>query len=386
MHLHNQRYGKPICIRLFADQAKATDIRYLPSPEHTSQSYYTQTMLNRFDHIVPKLLIAPNYRALRHVTIHIVVLLISINVFWDEPIYFLPQRLGSWLLYFILIDVIIYVNMYILVPKLLFRDRTSLYLTVTPLFILIMVLVIGWLQSGAQENGTEIITPVSIGIASAFLSFALFIAGLTSLQILKYRIENSSRIRELNTATKRIELANLKSQINPHFLFNMLNNAHFMVDEDSEKSSQLLTKLKDLLFYQIEEGSKESVSLKREIAFIKDYLELEKLRRDRFSYQIHLEGVTDIPIPPLLFIPFIENAVKHNPENDSYINLAIKLIGKTLLFECSNPKAKAEYKKGAGGIGLQNTKRRLDLLFGQHYQLQFKDLNNIFTITMKLSL
>jgi len=343
-------------------------------------------MLNQLDHIVPRLLIAPQYRALRHIIIHIIVLLISINVFWDEPVDFLPQRFSAWLFYFILIDVIIYVNMYILVPKLLFKDRTSLYLMVTPLFILIMVFIIGWLQSRGPEQGAEIITPLPIGIASAFLSFALFIAGLTALQLLKYRIENTFRIRELNTATKRMELANLKSQVNPHFLFNMLNNAHFMVAEDSGKSSRILTRLKDLLFYQIEEGANENVSLKREIAFIKDYLELEKLRRDRFSYHMHLEGVTDISIPPLLFIPFIENAVKHNPENDSYVNITIKLIGETLYFECSNPKDKAGYKKKAGGIGLQNTKRRLELLFGGNYQLQFKNVNNIFTITMKLDL
>src|SRR5699024_12813033 len=105
--------------------------------------------------------------------------------------------------------------MYILVPKLLFKDRTSLYLMVTPLFILIMVFFIGWLQSRGPEQGAEIITTLPIGIASAFLSFAPFIAGLTDLQLLKYRIENTFRIRELNTTTKLIQLAHLKRKVKP---------------------------------------------------------------------------------------------------------------------------------------------------------------------------
>lgn len=343
-------------------------------------------MLNQLDRKITQILLADHHRAFRHICIHIIVLFISINVFWDEPDAFIVQRFTSWLLYFLFIDAAIYINMYILVPRLLFRDRTLTYLLATSGFILCMVLGIGFMQSGADEKGAGIDTPPVIGITSGFLSFALFIIGLTALQLLRFRIGNTSKINALNATTMRIELAMLKNQINPHFLFNMLNNAHFMVEENPKKSAKILSRLKDLLFYQMEYGSYDKVSLKQEITFIRDYLALEKLRRDRFNYSMHLENIVNIEIPPLLFIPFIENAVKHNPENDAHIDITIKLSYNTLYFSCCNPKAKNKHRQVAGGIGLANTSRRLELLYEKDHQLEYKDMERLYMVQMTLNL
>ena len=343
-------------------------------------------MLKRIDHIIAQILLADHYHIVRHGIIQVLVLIISINVFWDEPNYFIPERFTSWLLYFLFIDTAVYINMYVLVPRLLFKNRTFSYLLISSLFVLFMVLGIGFLQSGADEKGGEISTPPIIGIASGFLSFTLFLVGLTALQLLRYRIKNTSKIRALSTATMRMELAMLKNQINPHFLFNMLNNAHFMVEENPIKSSKILSRLKDLLFYQMEKGAKEYVSLTHEINFVKDYLALEKLRRDRFSFSIHLQDIKEIQIPPLLFIPFIENAVKHNPENDSHIDISIQLSEQTLNFTCINTLPKVRKIQMKGGLGLSNTHRRLDLLYGKQYQLDCSEKNQQFHVHMTLNI
>src|SRR5690606_5745159 len=148
-------------------------------------------------------------------------------------------------------------------------------------------------QDGAEGGGgapAGIPTPPIIGISSGFSAFALFITGLTTLQLLKYRMENAERIAELENVTVEIELANLQNQINPHFLFNILNNANIMVVEDVEKSSYMLSKLNDLLSYQVDGGTKDMVKLAEEIAFLDDYLGLEKTRRDRFTYSIQMDG------------------------------------------------------------------------------------------------
>lgn len=342
-------------------------------------------MLSRINHITSYLLLKPSYRIVRHSLLQLAVLLITVNILWDEPVRILPDRFLAWGIYIALINVTIYINMYLLVPNLLLKGKTKGYLGLTFSLIFFFVISVGILQAVSDgESVTTNRTPAVIGILSGFASFGLFIAGLTNLQLFKYLSENRRRINQLENATMSVELANLQNQVNPHFLFNMLNNANVMAGEDADKSSYILSKLNDLLRYQVEKGSEKTVKLKDDVTLIRDYLELEKLRRDRFNFRIHLEGNIDIELPPLLFIPFVENAVKHNPENDSYVEIVLLVTSDKLHFECRNPKAKSYQIKKEGGIGLVNIKRRLDLLFKRNYSLTLKDEEESYTAIMEL--
>lgn len=343
-------------------------------------------MLSSINHIIPDLLLKSNYRFLRHALIQLAALLITVNVLWDEPVRILLDRFWAWGIYFLLFTMMIYINMYWLVPRLLLKGRAKLYLLLTSSLILFFIFSVGMLQTVSEGDHTSTRTPIFLGIVSGVVAFSLFIVGLTTLQLFKYRLENRRRINELENATMAIELANLQNQINPHFLFNMLNNANIMAGEDADKSSYMLSKLNDLLRYQVDKGSKESAKLKDDIAFFRDYLELEKLRRDRFGYTIHLEGNTALEVPPLLFVPFVENAVKHNPENDSYVEIVFRVTANKLYFKCKNPKAKSSQTKKEGGIGLVNIKRRLDLLFEGSYTLHLKDEKETYTVVMEITI
>lgn len=344
-------------------------------------------MLSRINHITPDLLLKPDYRFLRHGLLQVAVLLVTVNILWDDPVGILPDRLWAWGVYILLFNITIYINMYLLVPRFLLKGRTMHYIGYTFLLILFFVFSIGMLQSIAEgEDATTAPTraPMVIGLISGLASFALFIAGLTNLQLFKYLLENRQRINELENATMAVELANLQNQINPHFLFNMLNNANIMAGEDVQKSSYMLSKLNDLLRYQVDKGSEKLVKLEEDIILLRDYLELEKVRRDRFSYSIDVDGNTDLEVPPLLFIPFVENAVKHNPGNDSYVKLFFRVTEGKLHFECKNPKVKIGRPKKEGGIGLMNIGRRLDLLYGQDYKLVLKDEEESYTAIIEL--
>lgn len=342
-------------------------------------------MLSRINHITPDLLLKPEYRFLRHSLLQLAILLITVNILWDEPVHILSDRFWAWGIYIILFNITIYINMYLLVPRLLLKGETKRYIGLTFLLIFFFVFSIGMLQSLAEGEITTINrTPAFIGIISGFASFALFIAGLTNLQLFKYVLENRQRINELENATMAVELANLQNQFNPHFLFNMLNNANIMAGEDAGKSSHILSRLNDLLRYQVEKGSEETVRLRDDVALLRDYLELEKIRRDRFSYSIHVEGDADVEVPPLLFIPFVENAVKHNPGNDSYVDVVFRVSAGTLYFECKNPKAKSSRTKNEGGIGLVNIRRRLDLLFDGIYTVTLHDEKESYTVILEL--
>ena len=343
-------------------------------------------MLRKLDQRLPDLLLKPKYRFMRHALILWVIGLITVSILWDEPVRVLPGRFGAWGIYFALFSAITYLNMYVLVPRLLLRGKANRYVLITVSVVVCFIFSLGMLQGGTENSPHEIRTPAVIGIVSSIGAFSLFIVGLTALQLFKYQLENERQISALKGATMAIELANLQNQINPHFLFNMLNNANIMASEDADKSADMLARLNQLLRYQVANGSKDSVGLREDIAFFTDYLELEKIRRDRFGYTIQTTGNLDVEVPPLLFIPFIENAVKHNPENDAYVSIVFKVTARRLYFECSNPKAESPLPKKEGGIGLANVKRRLDLLFGNNYTLHLNDEEAAYTVVMEVML
>lgn len=341
-------------------------------------------MFERINHIIPDFLLKPQYRLYRHLLIQAILLLITVNVLWDEPDKILPERLGGWLAYYFQIGVVIYVNMYLLVPKFLIKGKILLYIVFLPLIILFTAFSVGLLQQVYSESISDHNTPLFFESIVSIAAFSTFTLGLTTIMLFKYLLENSRKINELENTTMAIELANLQSQINPHFLFNTLNNANILAQEDAERSSYILKKLNDLLRYQTEGERKGSVCLIDEIAFINDYLNLEKTRRDRFEYKISQVGNCNINVPPLLFIPFVENAVKHNPENDSSVEIVFRRIGNNLYFECKNPKAKFPHLNKTGGIGLVNVKKRLNLLFGKEYNLEIQDDKEFYTIKMEI--
>ena len=186
------------------------------------------------------------------------------------------------------------------------------------------------------------------------------------------------------------ELKFLKKQINPHFLFNMLNNANVLIRKNPKEASRVLFRLKDLLRYQINDSTKEKVSLNSEIQFLSDFLNLEKVRRDNFEYLIMKEGkMEQFWLPPLLFIPFVENAVKHNPdtENKSFVYLSFEVTDDRLIFRCQNSKpAIAPERAEVGGLGLKNIKRRLELLFPGNHSLEIQEDEKTYTVNLHLIL
>ena len=342
----------------------------------------------RINDIISPFLLKEEYRLHRHLLVQLVVFLITMNIFWDEPDTFLPERWTVWIAYFLLIDAVIYVNLFFLVPRLLLKGKTLYFLLSLLILMLFAAFVIGLLQemAPAADSGPEpSLVEGIIGGFSTIAGFSFLVAGLTAFHLFKNRLANSNRITELETVTMKIELANLQEQINPHFLFNIINNANILAVHDVNRSAHILSRLNDLLRYQVEGSYKTSVTLKDEIVFLNNYLELEKTRRDRFGYFIDVQGNDEIIIPPHLFIPFVENAVKHNPGNDSYVNVNFRVDGDKVFFRCENPKIKLQTKNIEGGIGLVNVKKRLELLFGNYYSLQIKD-GDEYIVTLEFEL
>lgn len=345
---------------------------------------------------VSNFLLNPQLRWLRHLLLQVVVMLITINVFWYEPLQSLDliDRFWGWFMYFVLINTAIYVNNCWLIPRFLLKNRFLLYSFFLLLICMVLLILFALIQ---QQIYASLMHSIDKGIFLMMLEFAsgaftivLIASGISAIQLFRHWMRYNQRIDELQSNTLQSELRFLKNQINPHFLFNMLNNANVLIKRDPKEASKILFKLEDLLRYQINDSSRELVSLESDIHFLTDYLNLEKIRRDKFDFTVTTKGeIKTVRIQPLLFIPFVENAVKHSfdSEHSSYVHVTFEMQDSQLQFFCKNSRsARVIDKRKVGGIGLANIRRRLELLYPGRYLLERSETETCYTVILYLTL
>jgi two-component system LytT family sensor kinase len=189
------------------------------------------------------------------------------------------------------------------------------------------------------------------------------------------------------------ELDFLKAQLNPHFLFNSINNIYVLLDENKEKASEILLKFSELMRYQLYECNVMAISLSKELQFLGNYIEFENLRYSNkisVSYNINQVDAGGLVIAPLLLQPFIENAFKHTPkkkEQQSRVQVHTTLRGTEFLFEVTNTVDASQTASDLpGGIGLKNVKKRLKLLYPGRHDLKITKTDQQYTIVLKLTL
>jgi len=203
------------------------------------------------------------------------------------------------------------------------------------------------------------------------------------------RMENEKK--ELLFQNTRSELMLLKIQLSPHFLFNTLNNIDFLVQQDARKASDSISKLGTILRYMIYDADTEKINLARELKHTEDYIELLRLRVLSPDYLIYNPPVLNksFLVAPMLFLPLIENAFKHasTREGENVIRIEVKIEDHTLLFSVSNPFRDGDLQRsGEGGLGLQNVRRRLELIYPGAHTLSISDDGNVFVVNLKLVL
>ncbi|WP_299179992.1 sensor histidine kinase [uncultured Aquimarina sp.] len=195
---------------------------------------------------------------------------------------------------------------------------------------------------------------------------------------------------------KEAELKLLKAQLNPHFLFNTLNNLYGLSVIKSEKLPDLMLKLSDLLRYSLYETKETFVSLEKEIKYLENYISLEKIRlEDKADIQLNIKGYdsSDKIIAPMLFIVFVENAFKHLGVLEgvkSKVSVNIEIEKDSLNFNCMNTidsihTTNNDIEKGKSGIGLQNAKKRLDLMYTDKYKLQVTQEKDFYQVALNLN-
>ncbi len=352
-----------------------------------------------YNNIIVQILISPSFRIVRHLILVMCILAISagnIGHAMEQGVTLSLINYGG--LFFSTVVVLggCYLNIYILTPKLLLRGEWGWHFIslLGIAFLLFLTFLISALMGGAafveaDGAGYFIIFKGITNLLSSILALFVLLAGTSTIVLFKNWILDMKQSEELESVTLQQELKLLENQINPHFLFNMLNNANIMIKKEPDVAVHIIGKLEEMLRYLMNDNIDEKVYLKEEILFLNDFLELEKTRRDYFTYSISENGnIDNIQIVPLLFIAFVENAVKHSQDsqNASYVHILFNIAKDNLIFICENSLPSKMTNKQVGGIGLTNIKRRLDLLFQHNYSLDHTKTETKYIVKLELRL
>ena len=224
-------------------------------------------------------------------------------------------------------------------------------------------------------------------------SFVYIILITTSFKVLKRSINERLLLQEIKAKQVQTELSLLKAQINPHFLFNTLNNLFGMARRQDKAAADGIARLSHLMRYMIYESNVDRINLKKEIHQIKRLIELQKLRYskdDKIDINFQTEGDTEsVRIPPMLLIPFVENAFKHgiSLKTPSFIHIRLKVEESGLQFSVRNSvhPTKSKREIDNAGLGLKNVKRRLELLYPDSHELTYQDSGKTFEIHLLLN-
>ena len=293
---------------------------------------------------------------------------------------------------------LVYFHLYFLVPKLLDKKRYLIYTVV----VTAMIYGYSWLNYSLQQ-----LLPTA-GMPDTMVRFIHqritpgfdFLEGLIVLLLtyaLKYTLIAFITQNELLQVQKeklQLELNALKAQIHPHFLFNTLNNLYSLTLKNSEKSSEVVLKLSDIMRYVLYEANEDEVDLKKEISFSRNYIELQRLRySEQYKINFTVEGeLEELKIAPLLFIDFLENAFKHGLEkrfNDGSVEVVFIIKDHLINFSVINSKGQSEQSDRndrAQGIGLTNIRKRLSLIYPENYELVIDDAGELFKVKLNLQL
>lgn len=273
---------------------------------------------------------------------------------------------------------LIWINHFVFIPFFLDKKR----------YFLFGILLIGSIIIGACLKGNSL----SLSSISKFFFFFLYTTGtgMAAFFLRRNMIIQSENV-EKEKLKKELELTYLKEQVNPHFLFNSLNSIYSLARQQSPETPDLVMQLSELMRYQLESSKKDSVLLKEELEFIENYLLLEEKRLSkRCTVEFLISGnLLDLRIAPMLLIPFVENAIKHGAQStneQSTIDISVAIKKTTLHFCVVNSKPPVVSASKRKGLGLENVRRRLSLLYPNSHGLKIDDREKVYHLDLSIDL
>lgn len=288
-----------------------------------------------------------------------------------------------------------YLNYFYLLPRFLARKNFGRYLLefIGPFALLIItrLQVERYILDGFRHQEKYLYEPRFVVQVSAVTLFIVIFVGMIRFALEWFEFESRKKAVENEKLTA--ELNFLKAQINPHFLFNTLNNLYYLAYTQSPNTTEVISKLSQMMRYMIYDSNHPKVPLGKEIEYMQNYISLERLRlNNQVPITLELTGSPDgVQITPLIFITFLENAFKHgvsNSDPDSWVEISIDVRdGECFYRVCNSKVARADKTAGEkSGIGLQNVQRRLDLSYPGQYRLEVEEDARQYCVQLDLTL
>ena len=291
--------------------------------------------------------------------------------------------------------VVYFINFYLLGPYLFFKRRHWWFVLIN------LVLILGlnyqfflvYLNRDSIPDMPAMDTNMWVGFFGGFLMFLVLNCMIAAIAIGIRHFIHTRQIRqqliEEKAKNTEAELAWLKNQINPHFLFNTLNNISSLTQIDPDAAQDAIAQLSDLLRYAMYETNKKTVPISGEVEFMRNYISLMKLRcNEKTEVKTTFDIQQDVEIAPLLFISLIENAFKHGVSSNrsSMIDIHLEQKGNNIVFTCDNTNyPKDDGDRSGSGIGIENTKRRLELIYHDRYTWeQSISTDNIYSVLITI--
>jgi len=316
--------------------------------------------------------------------------------------------------------ILFFIVHFLLLPLLFFRNKKWLFLLSAILLIVIMAIGV-FLQSDNNQppgrRGNPQLTekpllrefppvhpgpnrevfpktqppPKQLPPHLAFIIISILIVGFdTGLKLSVKWVQSEQKRINAEKESMESQLAFLRNQISPHFFMNTLNNIHSLIDIDVNEAKESIIRLSKLMRHLLYDSEIEHIPIQKEIDFIQNYVDLMKLRySDKVIINLTLpDQLPDKKIPPLLFTSFLENAFKHgiSYQHTTYINIKISCEREMLRFEIRNNHPELRKEDEAGGIGIENSRRRLHLIYGDNYTLNIEDQNNEYKVNLSIPL
>jgi two-component system LytT family sensor kinase len=332
------------------------------------------------------------------------------NHFWFWGLYFVLNflRWGSYfndyeyslksnIIEFALHIPLVYFNLFVLIPKYVIKSKyykytVALFLSLIIVYLLKTGLTYYIISENIWPEANRAYKPFEVNHIIAVCIGELYVLAMASSI---YLTLTWLKERDLNKTLRedqfKIKLKYLKNQIQPHFFFNTLNNLYALSLESSDKVPDVILKLSHLMEYVLYDiKGDELVPLIKEIDYLQNYIEIEKLRFEKIDVSINIESnIDDVKVPPLLFITLVENAFKHGGLDNQNLKIKINckvIYGTVLRFEVLNNIVLPQKTNLKNGIGLRNTKKRLKLIFKKKYTLEHKIKFNYYIVSLQIPL
>ncbi len=309
-----------------------------------------------------------------------------------QDVVFVPQFRKNFILPTVFGSMgVVYFNYYFWIPRYLIKQKRHWFY----IFSIIAIIILNaWLVNVFMRN---FVAPREYyfaweGTFTLAINTTVLVAFTTAFKFIQQWHDRNNYAMQLEKKNLESELEMLKSQINPHFIFNTLNTIYFLMEQkEDERAKEALLKFSDTLSHQLYDYNKDWIDLSKEVDYIENYIELQRLRHDEELLDLTFELPKDTngyQIAPMLLIPFVENAFKHSTNSKKY-KVDIRLGVKDGVLSFSTENTVNPYRRphnGAGGIGLKNVQRRLDLTYPDHYELDLKDDGELYKANLKIQL